>query len=117
MGKINCWEYIGCKKEKIVDDSFKEYCCVPFEKNLDGILNGKSGGRVCWGLIGTCCKHFRQKSLTEKLKICSDCKFYMYLKDDEEDFRQKKKQVMKKLMKRNQNYKISKLEMRDILNN
>lgn len=112
--KINCWEFKKCKKEDQPDENSNDYCCIPFDQSMDKLFEGKNGGRVCWGLIGTCCGSKRQKSITEKLDLCSKCDFYKFLKIDDPEFRNKKKEIMSQLMKRNQKYRSNTIEMRDI---
>ena len=49
---LNCWEVKDCGREPSGKNvSLYGVCRVAIETNLDGIHNGKNGGRCCWAAI------------------------------------------------------------------
>ena len=84
MGKINCWELKKCGREKggpKIDTL--GLCPTAIEKELDGINEGKNGGRACWAIAGTLCNGKVQGTFASKLKSCLNCDFYKLVRREE----------------------------------
>ena len=54
--KQNCWEIKNCGREPN-GEKFKELgsCPASIDTSLDGLNEGKNGGRICWAISGTFC--------------------------------------------------------------
>ena len=49
---MNCWEFMDCGREPDGKNvSRYGVCPVAIESTLDGVHNGKNGGRCCWVVI------------------------------------------------------------------
>jgi hypothetical protein len=83
-GRMNCWEFTGCRKE-----THGRYanvlgvCPAALESRLDGIHGGRNGGRACWVVPGTHCHGNIRKSFEQKIETCSQCGFYQAVKWEE----------------------------------
>ena len=55
-GKLNCWQYKNCGREKggLLADILGE-CPVSTELKYDGVNGGRGAGRVCWAVTNACC--------------------------------------------------------------
>ncbi len=75
----NCWEFMRCGREpggdKVEDLGV---CPAATAKQLDGINNGRHGGRACWGVPNTHCQEIRSKVLG-----CVDCTFFKLVQEQE----------------------------------
>jgi hypothetical protein len=81
MEKLNCWEVMKCGLVPGTKKAKKYGTCIAtIEQRLDGVNSGKNGGRACWALIGTLCPETgipkEQKTYSQKLKRCIQCRFY-----------------------------------------
>jgi hypothetical protein len=74
MGKKNCWEFMGCKKE---------LCAAHSEKRLNGIHGGINAGRACWVVAGTRCGGQVQGDYAQKIGNCMKCDFYLDVAKEE----------------------------------
>jgi nucleoid DNA-binding protein len=85
MKKQNCWEYQNCGKQSLTDDIFEEVgtCPASTERCLDGINEGRNGGRSCWGIAGTLCGGEVQGSIACKIETCRKCGFYQLVQMEE----------------------------------
>jgi hypothetical protein len=82
---INCWEFKECGREPGgINVSALEICPVTIEHDLNGIHDGKNGGRCCW-IFSRCfsCGAEDLKNFEEKIARCSKCDFYTSAKDSE----------------------------------
>lgn len=84
MRKTNCWEFTGCRKKK-TDDRFlgRRKCLVPEMSMYDGMHGGKNAGRACWLVADTTCNGDLQLTFSHKLTTCSQCDFYLKVKEEE----------------------------------
>ena len=58
-------------------------CTASTTYKLNGVHEGKNGGRSCWIIVGTFCKGEVQGSFAKKFKDCRECKFYQYVHNEE----------------------------------
>lgn len=84
MAKLNCWEYKNCGREPGGKNVQQLGICpaTQFEK-LNGIHDGKNGGRACWIVSETLCKGEIQGSWGKKYKQCMECPFYKSVREQE----------------------------------
>ena len=79
---INCWEFKNCGREPNGKNaSTYGVCPVTTASNVDGIHDGKNGGRCCWVIIPD--GHPTQKNLgfcNGGLYECIKCDFYALVK-------------------------------------
>ena len=82
--KINCWEYVGCGRE-LGGENVPEsgVCMAAIDKLIDGVNNGRNGGRICWAISGTFCGDRIQGRFAKKLLSCKSCDFFHKVKDKE----------------------------------
>ena len=65
--KLNCWEFMRCKREPGGNRADKDGTCVAaMDSSYDGINCGKNAGRICWAVAGTCCGGEIQGTFAEK---------------------------------------------------
>ncbi|MCI5211826.1 MAG: hypothetical protein D3910_24300 [Candidatus Electrothrix sp. ATG2] len=80
---LNCWESMDCGREPNGKNvQLEGICPVSVEFRLNGIHNGKNGGRCCWAFspkAGKCDDTIL--SCLEKAHKCSTCDFYKSVKD------------------------------------
>ena len=87
MEKIlsNCWEIKDCGREPNGKNvSLYGICPVSVEVNLDGIHNGKNGGRCCWVVTQDINNDNVIISCYEKALVCRSCNFYNSVKETTE---------------------------------
>ena len=84
MAKQNCWEYKKCGREP-GGNKVKELgeCPAATDSRVNGIHDGKNGGRACWVISGTFCGGKVQGIYAAKLKNCMQCEFYQKVRDEE----------------------------------
>jgi len=82
--RVNCWEFKKCGREPN-GDNVNELGICPVCNNIsvDGINNGKNGGRVCWAISGTLCGGSVQGSFAKKKLSCMGCDFFQKVKNEE----------------------------------
>ncbi len=89
MAKPNCWEAKGCGREtggKNVGQL--GVCPAAAETRLDGVNQGKNGGRACWPIAGTLCCGKVQDTFAAKKENCFSCDFYQtVVREEGTDFR------------------------------
>lgn len=84
MARKNCWEFMHCGREPGGERvSELGVCPASTEKRLDGTHHGKNAGRSCWVVAGTLCKGEVQGLFAKKYKQCSECRFYIHVRDEE----------------------------------
>ena len=81
---LNCWEFKKCGREpggaKVAELGV---CPASTETKVNGVNNGKNGGRSCWALAGTFCGGKVQGTFADKLSNCIDCEFYKKVGQEE----------------------------------
>lgn len=84
--KQNCWEFKKCGREP-GGDNIEEFgvCPTPCAENVNGIHEGKNGGRVCWAVAGTFCDGKIQGTFAAKISNCQECEFYKKVSDEEKE--------------------------------
>jgi CRP-like cAMP-binding protein len=82
--KLNCWEFMGCKREP-GGTRAAEYgtCIAATDSSYHGINCGENAGRICWAVAGTCCGGEIQGSFAEKRDSCTGCPFYKLVQEEE----------------------------------
>jgi hypothetical protein len=80
----NCWEAKSCGRQpgglKVSEFGV---CSAAVETRVNGMNNGKNGGRVCWAIAGTLCGGKVQGSFASKVANCMTCDFYKSVKSEE----------------------------------
>jgi hypothetical protein len=83
---MNCWEYKKCGREA---GGFKSeefgICPVFLEDSVNGINNGKNGGRCCWVVAGSFCGGKIQGTFADKVTNCLFCDFYKLVWKEEQE--------------------------------
>lgn len=83
--KKNCWEFFNCGCEP-GGSKTKEFgvCPASTESVVNGVNNGKNGGRSCWAVPGTLCEGVAQRGpIEQKLFDCLNCAFYKQTVEEE----------------------------------
>jgi len=82
--KRNCWEVLRCGREPGggMVGAFG-VCPAAAARRLDGINDGRNGGRACWAVAGTYCDGSVQGSYAAKAQGCVKCHFYIQVCDDQ----------------------------------
>ena len=98
MTKQNCWEYKNCGREPggaHVHDL--GVCPATRELRLDGVHQGKNGGRSCWIVAGSLCGGEIQGTFAQKFHNCSSCDFYASVRKEEGGYFELSAVLLKKL--------------------
>jgi hypothetical protein len=82
--KKNCWEFKKCGREP-GGDRVDELgvCPAATEDSVDGINEGKKGGRSCWAITGTYCTGIVEGRFASKVETCLQCDFYRIVRDEQ----------------------------------
>jgi hypothetical protein len=73
----NCWTYYDCGRQPGGDKASElGICPATTDVKLDGLNNGKNGGRICWAVSGTFCGGEAQGTNAQKLPSCISCDFF-----------------------------------------
>jgi hypothetical protein len=74
-GKLNCWEFKNCGREKsgLMVPILGE-CPVPGSMKFDGLNNGQGAGRACW-MVDRAPLRLRAGRSTCSSRCCT-CDFY-----------------------------------------
>ncbi|MDD2851425.1 MAG: hypothetical protein PHY09_05910 [Desulfuromonadaceae bacterium] len=84
MAAQNCWEYKKCGREKGGVKATELGVCSAFiETRVNGLNNGKNGGRTCWAVTGTLCGGKVQGTFATKLGNCTTCEFFKLVASEE----------------------------------
>ena len=87
ISKLNCWQFMGCRKQIKKDPSSCSTntcpCPASIERSFDGVHGGKNAGRICWLVLQTQCYGSVQKTYEQKYQICPGCDFYRLVIDEE----------------------------------
>ncbi len=82
--KTNCWEFMKCGRQPGgTRSAILGVCPASTEKKLDGTHQGMNGGRACWVVAGTLCKGEVQGLFAKKYSECSQCRFYVQVREEE----------------------------------
>lgn len=82
--KQNCWEFKQCGREMGGAKAAElGVCPAATTASLDGIHEGRNGGRSCWAVIGTFCDGETQPTYTAKLRSCIGCEFRSVVEHEE----------------------------------
>jgi hypothetical protein len=86
--KLNCWEYMKCGREEGGSNAPELGVCPASIAShetgeLQGIHDGKNGGRCCWIITGTMCKGKIEGTFAKKYDSCTQCNFYKLVKQEE----------------------------------
>ena len=71
--KRNCWDYYRCGKQS--NGKKHDVCPAYLETKLNGVHDGKNGGRACWVVAGTKCGGIVKRTLIPKFIVCKLCDF------------------------------------------
>jgi hypothetical protein len=84
MQKKNCWEIKKCGREPGGARS-KELgvCPTASDISVDGLNNGKNGGRICWAIAGTLCRGEVQGLFAKNEVSCMACEVFKQIKAEE----------------------------------
>lgn len=84
MLKQDCWDVKKCGREpggKNVAEL--GLCPAASEGKMNGINDGKNGGRVCWVVTGTFCSGKVQGTYAQKAMSCLKCDFFKQVQNEE----------------------------------
>jgi len=74
--KKNCWDYYGCGRQATRDCGTEHDVCPAYvETRLNGVHDGKNGGRACWVVRGTQCGGRIKRRVVPKFMACKLCDF------------------------------------------
>jgi hypothetical protein len=82
--KQNCWEFKKCGRELGGSNVGELGVCPASTINaVDGVHEGRNGGRSCWAVVGTFCDGAVQDTYTMKLHSCIGCEFRNLVEHEE----------------------------------
>ncbi len=82
--KKNCWEVENCGREPGGGKTQElGVCPATTESRLHGVHEGKNAGRACWVVAGTFCRGEVQGEFASKSHNCTQCDFYLKVKEEE----------------------------------
>lgn len=58
-------------------------CPAASNVGVNGVNNGKNGGRICWAVAGTFCGGVKQGTFAEKQLSCMTCDVYKAVSEEE----------------------------------
>ena len=83
--KQNCWGFKKCGREPGgVNEKELGVCPAAIDANHSGTNGGEMAGRYCWPVAGTLCGGKVQGSYASKMMNCSQCDFFMAVKEEED---------------------------------
>jgi hypothetical protein len=81
---VNCWDFVNCGRElggeKVAELGL---CPAAIDTSVNGLNNGKNGGRMCWAVAGTSCGKKISSSFAKKILSCRSCGFFKTVKREE----------------------------------
>lgn len=84
MDKRNCWEVMKCGREPGGEKADElGICPAALAEEIDGVNDGKNGGRICWAVAGTLCDGECQGTFAQKLLHCVNCEFMKQVTQEE----------------------------------
>jgi hypothetical protein len=79
---LNCWEFKKCGREPNGINVTKLGVCPAAScENVDGIHNGKNGGRCCWVFKASEARKEGIDCYTGEFIECHTCDFYKMVRD------------------------------------
>lgn len=98
MRKQNCWEATNCGHQPGGENEAADGVCpASIAEPLDGMHDGKNGGRACWAIPETLsCGGIAEKGAS-KWESCRKCAFYWSVLGEEKDTCSSISQILKKL--------------------
>lgn len=82
--RMNCWEGKRCGREPGGAKTAElGVCPAATDTSVDGLNDGKNGGRICWAVTGTFCGGEVQGSFAAKELSCMNCEFYKRVKSEQ----------------------------------
>ncbi len=98
MAKTNCWEHKKCGREQgSVKAAELGVCPAASETRVDGVNDGKNGGRACWAIAGTLCGGTVQGTFAHKLGDCMQCDFCKLIMTEEKGRLEKTQDILSML--------------------
>ncbi len=98
MAKTNCWEHKKCGRERGGPKAAElGVCPAASETRVDGVNDGKNGGRACWAIAGTLCGGTVQGTFARKLGSCMQCDFHKFILAEEKGSLEKTKDILSML--------------------
>jgi len=86
MSRMNCWEFFDCGREPNGKKARELGVCPAAAKTeLDGLNDGRNGGRSCWAIAGTMCEGEVQGSYAQKLGNCLKCDFHAFVRGQQRE--------------------------------
>jgi signal transduction histidine kinase len=83
MPQQNCWEFKKCGREPGgVHVHELGVCPAATVTRVDGVNDGKNGGRTCWAIAGTMCSGRVLGTYAAKMTDCQACEFYQQIQRD-----------------------------------
>ena len=74
---LNCWEFKKCGREPNgVNADRLGVCPAAINEDVDGLHNGKNGGRCCWVFKASEARQEGLDCYTGELIECRTCDFY-----------------------------------------
>jgi hypothetical protein len=106
MRKQNCWEITGCGRGPDGVKAREEGACpTARELVLDGVNDGRAGGRLCWSVAGTMCGDRITCEWALQRMTCVSCPVFRMIRREQGDgFR---------LLRPGQNYRRARREKVD----
>jgi len=88
MVKMNCWEFKHCNRVAAGANAQEAGICpATTAKPVDGLNDGKCGGRCCWAIAGTFCGNMIQGTFAMKQRNCLKCEFFKHvIREQGEDY-------------------------------
>jgi hypothetical protein len=84
MSKLNCWEIKKCSREPGGDKTGDlGICPAATDAAVNGVNDGKNGGRICWAIAGTFCGGKVQGDFAQKSVSCMSCEVFKNIKSEE----------------------------------
>lgn len=86
MSRMNCWDFFECGREPGGRKTTELGTCPAAAKTeLDGVNDGKNGGRSCWAIAGTLCEGNVQGTYAQKLGNCLKCDFHAFVRGQQHE--------------------------------
>ena len=93
MTKLNCWEFMICRREAGGgEDKHEGICPAATDTSCNGINSGKNAGRICWAVAGSYCRDMIRHKFANYSFSCTACNFFKLVEQEEgeKNFRLKK---------------------------
>lgn len=84
MAKLNCWDFMLCKKGPEREDGNEtEACPAATDASCDGINKGVNAGRICWAVAGAFCGDMIKDKFAQDPVACMSCNFFKMVQQEE----------------------------------